>query len=122
MKKYKQTTVALSVCTTLAAAIGTAQAGLPIDHSPFSMQDLDSGYMVADNQEGKCGEGKCGGKKEAEGKCGEGKCGGKKEAEGKCGEGKCGGEKKSLNEGKCGGEKKSEKEGKCGEGKCGGKQ
>jgi len=86
MKKSQQTAAALSVCTTLAVAIGTAQAGLSHDQSPFSMQDLGSGYLVADNHEGKCGEGKCGGKQEAEGKCG-----GKQEAEGKCGEGKCGG-------------------------------
>ena len=84
MKKHKQTTITLSVCTTLAAAIGAAQAGMSDDQSPFAMQDLGAGYMVADSHmEGKCGEGKCGGKKEAEGKCGEGKCGGKKEAEGK---------------------------------------
>jgi uncharacterized low-complexity protein len=111
MKKHKQASVALSVCTTLAAAIGTAQAALPVDQSPFAIRDVGSGYMLAESHvEGKCGEGKCGGKKESEGKCGEGKCGGNKTTEGKCGEGKCGGEKKS------------DREGKCGEGKCGGKQ
>ena len=105
MKNHKHTTIALSVCTTLVAAMSTAQAGLSIDQSPFAMQDLDAGYMVADSHEGTGGE-----KNKAEGKCGEGKCGGEKkiEKEGKCGEGKCGGEKKI------------EKEGKCGEGKCGG--
>ena len=100
----------------VAAALGTtfavALAASPLVNAaenPFSVTNLESGYMVAGDVEGKCGEGKCGGdKKEAEGKCGEGKCGGdKKEAEGKCGEGKCGGDKK-------------EAEGKCGEGKCGG--
>ena len=77
--------------------------------NPFAMQELSSGYMQM--VEGKCGEGKCGGKKKGnEGKCGEGKCGDSKgKKEGKCGEGKCGGEKKGK------------KEGKCGEGKCGGK-
>ena len=104
MKKHKQTTIALSICTTLAAGIGTAQA-----QSPFAMQDLAAGYMVAENHV----EGKCGGAKGEK----EGKCGGKKEAEGKCG-----GDKKEHNEGKCGGEKKVKKEGKCGEGKCGGKK
>jgi uncharacterized low-complexity protein len=119
MKKRKQTTIALSVCTALAAAAGTSQAGIAGDQSPFAMQDLGPGYMVAESHvEGKCGEGKCGGKsktesKSTEGKCGEGKCGGKSEAEGKCGEGKCGG--KPETEGKS-------TEGKCGEGKCGGKQ
>ena len=99
----------------LAAAFGavlaTSLVSLPAanaDDNPFGMTKLSSGYMVAGSHEGKCGEGKCGGKegKSAEGKCGEGKCGGKegKSAEGKCGEGKAKG-----------------KEGKCGEGKCGGK-
>lgn len=61
---------------------------------------LPSGYTLAENAEGKCGEAKCGGdKKKEEGKCGEGKCGSdKKKAddEGKCGEGKCGGDKKKA--------------------------
>ena len=80
--------------------------------NPFAAKELSSGYsqQVAMN-EGKCGEGKCGGDKakKAEGKCGEGKCGGDKakKAEGKCGEGKCGGDKAKKAEGKCG-------EGKCG--------
>jgi len=112
----------------LAAAIGTAVltslAAMPVaqaDASPFGMTDLGSGYQVA--QEGKCGEGKCGGaakKPAAEGKCGEGKCGGaakKPVSEGKCG----GAAKKPVSEGKCGGAaKKPVSEGKCGEGKCGG--
>jgi uncharacterized low-complexity protein len=100
MKKHTYTTVALSVCTTLIAGIGSVSAGSVSDQSPFVMRDLASGYMVAEHSEGKCGEGKCGGEK-------------------KTAEGKCGGEKKTA-EGKCGGEKKST-EGKCGEGKCGGK-
>jgi uncharacterized low-complexity protein len=104
MNKHKHTAIALSVCTTLAAAAGTVQAGLSTDQSPFAMQDLGAGYMVADSHEAGRGE-----KHNAEGKCGEGKCGGEKKREN---EGKCG-------EGKCGGEKKIEKEGKCGEGKCG---
>ncbi len=101
---------------TLSAAVGAAfissLAGTSVAASdnPFSMTQLSSGYMVADSQEGKCGEGKCGGDKnkvKAEGKGGEGKCGGmgdkhetktgdemgKAKAEGKCGEGKCGGNK-----------------------------
>jgi uncharacterized low-complexity protein len=87
--------------------------------NPFQVADLDDGYMLAAHhekgEEGKCGEGKCGGEKKAE----EGKCGGEKKAEeGKCGgeakakEGSCGGEKKAK-EGACGGEKKA-KEGSCG--------
>jgi uncharacterized low-complexity protein len=68
------------------AVMGTAQAD-----NPFGMQQLSSGYMQLAMNEGKCGEGKCGGSKSSEGKCGEGKCGGSKSSEGKCGEGKCGG-------------------------------
>jgi uncharacterized low-complexity protein len=107
----------------LGAAFVASLAGTSIANAaenPFSMTELSSGYMVADSQEGKCGEGMKDkeGMKGKEGKCGEGmkdkegKCGGeKKEAkEGKCGEGKCGGEKKEA------------KEGKCGEGKCGGEK
>ena len=72
--------------TTLAASniANAAETGA----NPFAMTELSGGYKVA---EGKCGEGKCGGKAKKEGKCGEGKCGGAKKKEGKCGEGKCGG-------------------------------
>ena len=97
----------------LGAAFVTSLAGTPVANAaenPFAMSDLSSGYMVADShmdadkkmEEGKCGEGKCGGDKaKKEGKCGEGKCGGDKKME----EGKCGGDKK-MEEGKCGGDKK----------------
>ncbi|MEN8204470.1 MAG: hypothetical protein ABFS24_00535 [Pseudomonadota bacterium] len=96
----------------LGAAFVTSLAGTPVANAaenPFAMSELSSGYVVAEMEEGKCGEGKCGGDKAKK----EGKCGGDKAAtedkataEGKCGEGKCGGEKKV-------------EEGKCGEGKCG---
>ena len=78
----------------LAAALGTTfavtLAASPLVNAaenPFSVTAYESGYMVAGDTEGKCGEAKCGGDKdEAEGKCGEAKCGGdKEEAEGKCG-------------------------------------
>ncbi len=71
----------------IAAALGTtfavSLAMSPVvnaTENPFSMNELSSGYMVADGHsaEGKCGEGKCGDKKKEEGKCGEGKCGDKK--------------------------------------------
>jgi len=87
----------------IAAALGTSflvsMAASPVAsaaENPFSATVLgESGYMVAGDAEGKCGEGKCGEgeAKDAEGKCGEGKCGEgeAKDAEGKCGEGKCGG-------------------------------
>ena len=93
--------------TTLSIAAGTAfVASLAMSNvanaaegaNPFAMNELTGGYMQL--AEGKCGEGKCGGKK-------------KMEKEGKCGE------SKNMKEGKCGEGKKATKEGKCGEGKCG---
>ena len=113
MSNTKMKPLALAFGASLMASVATSTIAA---ENPFASQSLESGYKVA--MEGKCGEGKCGGKaessaKSAEGKCGEGKCGGKsKSAEGKCGEGKCGG--------KSGSSAKST-EGKCGEGKCGGK-
>jgi len=46
----------------------------------FGKKDKNAdGVLDANEMEGKCGEGKCGGAKTTkEGKCGEGKCGGKK--------------------------------------------
>jgi uncharacterized low-complexity protein len=102
----KPVAAAVGVAFVSSLAVSTTAVA---EDNPFAMTELDSGYMLAgshEGEEGKCGEGKCGGEKGEEGKCGEGKCGGEKGEEGKCGEGKCGGEK---------GE-----EGKCGEGKCGG--
>ena len=70
------------------AAVSVAQA------NPFALTTLGSAYMAADDAgakkaegEMKCGEGKCGGKKDAAGAE-------KAEGEGKCGEGKCGGKMK----------------------------
>ena len=119
MTHKTKTPLALAIGTAFVASLaasGIANAA-PNSSNPFSMSELNSGYMqVADShmQEGKCG----GDKTTKEGKCGEGKCGGaKKESmegkcggdkgtkEGKCGEGKCGGAKKESMEGKCGGNK-----------------
>jgi uncharacterized low-complexity protein len=92
----------LSSKQNLATAVGVALMGSMIlgasaqaAENPFGLTELNGGHIQIASNEGKCGEGKCGGdKKSAEGKCGEGKCGGdKKSAEGKCGEGKCGGSK-----------------------------
>jgi len=98
----------LTLALTTAMTFGAASAAHAA--SPFAMQPLAQGYMVAAAD--KAMEGKCGGNAKAE----EGKCGGKKSAktkEGKCGEGKCGGNKAAKDkEGKCGGMKA--KEGKCG--------
>ncbi len=79
---------------------GVAQAGNGGDL--FSAVDLDRGYTLVAGNEGKCGEGKCGG--DDAGKGGEGACGA-----GKGGEGSCGADGDKGSEGKCG-------EGKCGNG------
>lgn len=107
----------------LALAIGTAVIGSlslgQVSHAAnaFTMNQMNSGYMMDDKAADKTKEGKCGADKKAhEGKCGEEmkkckemKCGADKEKckkEGKCGEGKCGADKKA-HEGKCGSEKKA---------------
>lgn len=96
------------------AAFATSMALSPMAgavESPFSMNQMESGYKVADNHM----EAKCGGNKKAK----EASCGGDKKAK----EASCGGDKKAK-EASCGGDKKMEKkkakEGKCGEAKCGG--
>jgi len=109
-----KTTLVKPLSVAIGAAFVASLAGTTVASAadnPFGMSQLSSGYMVA--EEGKCGgnkattqetkpEGKCGATKKTakEGKCGEGKCGAKREAH----EGKCGGEKKPA-EGKCGGSK-----------------
>ncbi len=101
-----------------AATIGVALVSFLVlsatalaDDNPFLTADLDAGYQLAgkNGEEGKCGEGKCGGD------MGEESSGGDKGEEGKCGEGKCGGDMGEESSGCDMGE-----EGKCGEGKCGG--
>lgn len=79
----------LALSSSLVMSSGLAVAS----DNPFSATQLDSGYQQTEA--------------------------GKKAQEGKCGEGKCGGENRKAKEGKCGGDKKKSKEGKCGEGKCG---
>ena len=118
-KKSNLTPLAIAAGTALVTSLASTTVANAAGN-PFAMSELSSGYMVAEMAEGKCGEGKCGGKM-------------KSATEGKCGEGKCGGEMKTTTEGKCGGAKatdeaaeaaageaKTMKEGKCGEGKCGG--
>jgi uncharacterized low-complexity protein len=113
--------MATSMKKPLAAALSAAFLATSIaplasaEVNPFAANTLSSGYDLvnyAHHEEGKGGEGKCGGDKaDKEGKCGEAKAG----KEGKCGEGKCGGDKAAKEAGG-----KAAKEGKCGEGKCGG--
>ncbi len=82
------------------AAVSVAQADSGT--SPFAMNTLSAGYMLAAEEgacgEGSCGEGSCGGgDKGAHGhdadKAEEGACG-----EGSCGEGSCGGDDKGAHE------------------------
>ncbi len=96
--KNKLNPLAIALGTTFAISL-SASPILNAADNPFAATQLNNGYMVADNAEGKCGdkkdgEGKCGDKKDGEGSCGdkkaEGSCGDKKKEEGKCGEGKCG--------------------------------
>lgn len=108
MKQAKLTPVAAALGTTFAVSL-SASPLVNAAGNPFSMNDLTSGYMVAE-AEGTCGnmpmdeeatvedskpaaDSKPQAKAE-EGKCGEGKCGEKRKAhEGKCGEGKYGANK-----------------------------
>jgi hypothetical protein len=92
MSKKTLKPIVAALGTTFVVSLATSPIVLA-GENPFALNDLSSGYMVA--EEGSCGE------KEGEGKCGE------KEGEGHCGE------EKGDHEGKCGGEKE-------GEGKCGG--
>jgi len=90
--KTKMLGIAAGTALGVVLTAGSANAEV----NPFEMTKLDTGYTVAMSDtpdEGKCGEGKCGGDKaKKEAKCGEGKCGGDKaKKEAKCGEGKCGG-------------------------------
>ena len=116
MLNLKMKPIAAAVGTVFVASLaGTSVAQADqADSDLFAAQDLDRGYDLLAQAEGKCGEGKCG-----EGKCGEGDD--DKDGEGKCGEGKCGeGDDDKDGEGKCGEGKCGEGEDKDGEGKCGG--
>ncbi len=80
VNNFKTLSLASGAALALSVASSTVIAA---DSNPFGMSKLNEGYQVAMN-EGKCGEGKCGGSKakETEGKCGGDKA---KKAEGKCG-------------------------------------
>ncbi|MDE2387887.1 MAG: hypothetical protein KGN35_02205 [Betaproteobacteria bacterium] len=112
MSKKSMKPVSLAIGTALVTSLAAGNLAADTVANPFAMNELSGGYMqLADasdankpaqdggkdskpNMEGKCGEGKCGSKKEMKQNM-EGKCGGKKaEKEGKCGEGKCGADKK----------------------------
>jgi uncharacterized low-complexity protein len=60
----KKTVLTLALGSAIAATLAAAPASAA--DNPFGSESLGKGYMVADNhkgKEGKCGEGKCGGKK-----------------------------------------------------------
>ncbi|HDY97867.1 MAG TPA: hypothetical protein ENH72_05210 [Pseudomonas sabulinigri] len=65
---------------TLGVTLMGAGASVNAAENPFAVQELQSGYNVADNHGEGDMEGKCG-----EGSCGEGKEEGKSEREGTCG-------------------------------------
>lgn len=81
----------------LAASLGVSVSA-SIDEDPNNVflanavGDSNNILSASLDEEGECGEGKCGEDSDdddSEGECGEGKCGGDSE-EGECGEGKCG--------------------------------
>lgn len=104
MSKKSMKPVSLAIGTALVTSLAAGNLSADTVTNPFAMNELSGGYMqLADasgankpaqdggketkqNMEGKCGEGKCGAKKEEMKQNMEGKCGGKKaEQEGKCG-------------------------------------
>ncbi|WP_292996653.1 hypothetical protein [Nitrosomonas sp.] len=112
MSKKSMKPISLALGTALVTSLAASNLSADTRVNPFAMNELSGGYMqLADASSANKSdqESKSDGKKtEKEGKCGEGKCGGKNEM-------------KQNMEGKCGG-KKAEQEGKCGEGKCGSKK
>ena len=111
MNKFTRNALVTAIGATLVSTVAVSVQAETTN--PFSVAELSSGYTLI--AEGKCGEGKCGGKADAktksEGSCGEsGKADAKTKSEGSCGERKSAGEAES----------KTKSEGKCGEGKCGG--
>ena len=116
----KKTALSLAMGTAFAASFAVSPV-VNAAESPFAMQSLDNGYMVADAGE-KAKDGKCGGATATKMKAKDGKCGATKDAKTK--DAKCGGNMEKdaaagkMQDGKCGNKPKM-KDGKCGEGKCG---
>lgn len=113
----------MAIGTTLISGLATnvsaeENSELTAGSNPFSMNELDSGYMQLSKADAKKGA-----KKMQEGACGEGQCGANMMPKGaleKTAEGKCAGNKPMPGVKK--GVKKSlekDMEGKCGEGRCG---
>ncbi|MCY3626352.1 MAG: hypothetical protein F4039_10880 [Gammaproteobacteria bacterium] len=79
----------------MAASLGVSVGASLEDEADtvFVLNSLDDHDILSSDEEGECGEGKCGDDdgEDAEGECGEGKCGEDgDDTEGECGEGKCG--------------------------------
>ena len=91
MLNQKMKPIAAAVGTAFVASLASASV-TAADDSLFVAEDLERGYDLLAQAEGKCGEGKCG----------EGKGGGEAKKESKAGEGKCGAQGKAQKEGKCG--------------------
>ena len=109
----KKTALSLALGSAFVVTLSAAPVANAAEN-PFGMSALQNGYLLAaahsgapaaDAKKDAKADMKATDKKMPEGKCGEGKCGGKKDAkadmkatdkkmpEGKCGEGKCGGKK-----------------------------
>ena len=75
MQQIKKTAIATALGAVVIGSL--ASISVQANTSPFSVQSLDSGYMLI-AEEGKCGGDKAekAAKTMKEGKCGEGKCGG----------------------------------------------
>lgn len=108
----------LSTLTPIAAVLAVSVAGAAqADANPFALAPAQGLVLAqAGGMEGKCGEGKCGGKAKAPAAAAADK------ADKADKEGKCGGKAKAADTGTAAPADagKAGKEGKCGEGKCGG--
>ena len=82
----------LGIGAVMAASLGVSVSASLEDEADtvFVLDSLDDQDILSSDEEGECGEGKCGDDdgEDDEGECGEGKCG--DDDEGECGEGKCG--------------------------------
>lgn len=77
----------LGIGAVMAASLGVSVSASLEDEADtvFVLDSLDDQDILSSDEEGECGEGKCG---DDDGEDGEGKCG--DDDEGECGEGKCG--------------------------------
>ncbi|MEK6736311.1 MAG: hypothetical protein AABY47_07055 [Pseudomonadota bacterium] len=114
-RSLKPMSLAVGTAFVTSLAASSLMAETTVNGNPFALNELSGGYMqmadaskVGSEHRSDKADAQAGKKSEKEGKCGEGKCGGKNEM------------KKNM-DGSCG-SKKSEKEGKCGEGKYGSKK